>query len=158
MRVSPFTVAEESLSNSSRMRGLGGMERTAAPKGPNMFDSGPASKVAVNTQPYNNARMQEQGIVQNTTTAAQQSGADAVQMQRKLQLVEANVHNKAVEQRERTKASIMDLMGSPATLAMSNMSPPQIAKVRNDIAVGKAQAMGVNPDLIQNRLNEQAYG
>ena len=27
----------------------------AAPKGPNMFDGGAASKVQVNTQPYNNA-------------------------------------------------------------------------------------------------------
>ena len=56
MRVSPFTVAEESLGASSAMRGLGGMERTAAPKGPNMFDGGPASKVQVNTQPFNNNR------------------------------------------------------------------------------------------------------
>ena len=62
MRVSPFTVAEESLGASSAMHGLGGMERTAAPKGPNMFDGGPASKVTQNTQPYNNARMQQQGI------------------------------------------------------------------------------------------------
>ena len=48
----PFTVAEEALGDSSSMRGLGQMERTAAPKGPNMFDSGAASKVGVNSQPY----------------------------------------------------------------------------------------------------------
>ena len=158
MRTSPFTIAEESLSASSAMRGLGGMERTAAPKGPNMFDSGPASKVNQNTQPFNNARMQQQGILQNTASASQQAQSDAVQMQRKLQLVEDNAEYKAISQREETKSAIMDMMNTPATLAMSNMSPPQVAKMRNDIAVGKAQAMGINPALVQNQLSERSYG
>jgi uncharacterized protein YfcZ (UPF0381/DUF406 family) len=158
MQVSPFTVAEESLGASSAMHGLGGMERTAAPKGPNMFDSGAASKVRENTQPYNNARMQQQGILQNTTSAAQQAQSDAVQMQRKLQLVEDNAQYKAISQRETTKAAIMDMMNTPATLAMGNMSPPEQAKMRNDVAVGKAQSMGINPALVQNQLSERRYG
>ena len=158
MRVSPFTVAEESLGASSTMRGLGGMERTAAPKGPNMYDGGAASKVRENTQPSNNARMQQQGILQNTYSAAQQAQSDAVQMQRKLQLVEDNAEYKAIAQREETKAAIMDLMHTPATLAMGNMSPPELAKTRNDIAIGKAQAMGINPALVQNQLSERRYG
>ena len=158
MRVTPFTVAEESLGASSAMRGLGGMERTSAPKGPNMFDTGAASKVRENTQPYNNARMQEQGIMQNTSAAAQQAQSDAVQMQRKLQLVEDNAEYKATQLREETKSAIMELMDTPATLAMGNMSPPEQAKFRNDIAVGKAQAMGINPALVQNQLSERRYG
>ena len=123
-----------------------------------MFDSGPASKVTENTQPYNNARMQQQGILQNTTSAAQQAQSDAVQMQRKLQLVEDNAAYKAISQRENTKATIMDMMNTPATLAMGNMSPPEQAKMRNDVAVGKAQAMGINPALVQNQLSERRYG
>ena len=61
---SPYTIAEEMLGASSAQRGLTGMERTAAPKGPNMMDGGAASKVGVNTQPYNNSRLQEQNILQ----------------------------------------------------------------------------------------------
>ena len=53
------------------------MERTAAPKGPNM-DGGAASKVAVNSQPYNNQRLQEQNIQQNMTSGFPQAQADAV--------------------------------------------------------------------------------
>ena len=76
--LTPFTAAEETLGIASAQRGLGGMERTAAPKGPNMFDGGAASKVAVNSQPYNNARLQEQNILQNMTSALPQAQADAV--------------------------------------------------------------------------------
>jgi hypothetical protein len=50
------------------------------------------------------------------------------------------------------------MMNSPATLAMGNMSPPQMAAFRADIATGKAMAMGVNPDLVMNQVNEQRYG
>lgn len=152
MRVSPFTVAEESLGQSSMMRGFGGMERTAAPKGPNMFDSGPASKVTENTQPYNNARMQEQGIVQNTLSAVPQAESHAVQQSRKMGLVQDNSDYKANQFMEQRKEEVMSVLNTPATLAMGNMSPPEEAAFRNHIAVGKAQAMGVNPDLVQNQL------
>ena len=54
---SHYTVAEEMLGAASAQRGLGGMSRTAAPIGPNMMDGGAASKVGVNTQPYNNQRL-----------------------------------------------------------------------------------------------------
>lgn len=152
MRVSPFTVAEETLGQTSAMRGLGGMERTAAPKGPNMFDSGPASKVTENTQPYNNARMQEQGIMQNTAAAIPQAESNAVQQTRKMGLVQDNADYKANQFMEQRKEEVMSVMNTPATLAMGNMSPPETAAFRNHIAVGKAQAMGVNPDLVQNQL------
>ena len=66
MQGSPYTIAEETLGQASMMRGLGGMERTNAPKGPNMYDGGAASKVQLNTQPYNNERLQQQNIMQNT--------------------------------------------------------------------------------------------
>ena len=67
---SPYTVAEEMLSAASAQRNLGGMQRTAAPLGPNMYDSGPASKVGANTQPFNNNRLQQQNMMQNTTSEA----------------------------------------------------------------------------------------
>jgi hypothetical protein len=48
-------------------------------------------------------------------------------------------------------------MNAPATLAMGNMSPPELAKFRQDIATGKAMGMGVNPDIVQNQMQGQAY-
>ncbi len=95
MRVSPFTVAEESLRMSDAARGISGMDRTSAPMGPNMFDGGPASKVQANTQPYNNARMMEQNIEQNTAAAIPQAASSAVQQGRKMQLVGDNQEYKA---------------------------------------------------------------
>ena len=158
MQGSPFTVAEEALGQSSAMRGLGGMERTTAPKGPNMFDSGAASKVGVNSQPYNNERLLQQNILQNTVTAASQANADAVQQTRKAQLVQDNAEYKANQMLEGRKTEILTVLGAPATAAMGNMSPPEQAKFRQDIATGKAMAMGVNPDLIANEISVRRYG
>ena len=157
MRVSPYSVAEESLGASSAMRGLGGMERTAAPKGPNMFDGGPASKVTENTQPFNNARLMQQNIQQNTSAAIPQAASEAVQQGRKMQLVNDNQEYKANQLLEERKSEILSVMQAPATLAMGNMSPPDMAKFRQDIATSKAMAIGVNPDLVQNQVSEQRY-
>ena len=158
MRGTPFTVAEETLGESSAIRGLQGMERTSAPKGPNMFDSGASSKVGVNNQPFNNARMTEQNILQNTIPAATQANADAVNQTRKQQLVIDNAEYKANALAEQRKGEVMMVLGSPATLAMGNMSPPEEAAFRQDIATGKAMAMGINPDLVQNAVSARRYG
>jgi hypothetical protein len=123
-----------------------------------MFDSGPASKVSVNTQPFNNSRLMEQNIQQNTTAAIPQAGADAIQQERKMQLVGDNQEYKANQLLEERKSEILSVMQAPATLAMGNMSPPDMAKFRQDIATSKAMAMGINPDLIQNQVGEQRYG
>ena len=157
MRHSPFSIAEESLGASSAQRGLGGMQRTAAPLGPNAFDGGPASKPSENTQPFNNARLMQQNIQQNTVAAMPQAGAEAIQQTRKGTLVEANAEYKAEALLNERKSEILSVMNAPATLAMGNMSPPDMAKFRQDIATGKAMAMGVNPDLVQNNMSGQAY-
>ena len=157
-RMNPFTVAESSLGASSMQRRQGGMTRTSAPLGPNMFDSGPASKVQENTQDYNNARMMQQNIMQNTESAMTQAGANAVQGVRKQQLVMDNQEYKANALLEQRKGEILSVMNSPATLAMGNMSPPDAERFRSDIATGKAMTMGVNPDLVQNQVGEQRYG
>jgi hypothetical protein len=158
MRVSPFTVAEEALHNSDVARGITGMERTSAPMGPNMFDGGPASKVSENTQPFNNSRMQEQSIQQNTLTGMQQHNANAVQQVRKGNLVQDNAEYKANALLEERKGEILSVMNAPATLAMGNMSPPQAEKLRSDMAVSKAMAMGASPDLAQEAIATRRYG
>ena len=68
-----LTAAEETLAMSSAQRGLGGMQRTAAAPGPNMFDSGAASKVAINNQPANNRFHQQQSMMQNMSSAVPQA-------------------------------------------------------------------------------------
>ena len=158
MRRSPYTVAEETLGMSLAQQGQSGMERTSAPKGPNMMDSGPASKVQVNTQPFNNSRLQEQNVQQNMGSAMTQAAANAVQDTRKMGLVEDNKNYMANQMLEARKSEILSVMNAPATLAMGNMSPPDMAKFRQDIATGKAMAMGVNPDIVQNQMSSQMYG
>ena len=158
MRVSPFTVAEESLHVSDAARGIPGMERTSAPLGPNMFDGGPASKVTENTQMFNNARMQGQSIQQNTMSGMQQANANAVQEVRKGNLVNDNAAYKANSMMEQRKSEILSVMNAPATLAMGNMSPPQMEKFRSDIATSKAISMGANPDLAQEAVSTRRYG
>ena len=153
----PFTVAEETLAASSAQRGLGGMERTAAPKGPNMFDSGAASKVGVNTQPYNNQVFEQQSVQQNVTSAIPQASSNAVQKTRKEQLVGANAEYKAEQFKQEHVQTMMSVMNTPATLALGNMNPPEAAKFRNDIATSKAMAMGINPDIVQSQVQGNAY-
>ena len=154
MRISPFSVAEESLGQSSAMRGLQGMQRTAAPMGPNMMDSGPASKVAENTQGFNNARMQQQNILQNTVAAAPQAGADAKQQMNKQILVGANAEQAFLRDRMKEVTSVMD---TPALDTMGGMSDTESAAFRQNIATGKAMGMGVNPDIVLNNMQGQGY-
>ena len=96
--------------------------------------------------------------MQNTGSAVAQAQSDAVQQTRKLGLVEDNANYKANQMLEERKSEILSVMQAPATLAMGNMSPPQVEQFRSDIATGKAMAMGVNPDLVQNQIGEQRYG
>lgn len=148
---SPYTVAEEMLGAASAQRNLGAMQRTAAPMGPNMYDSGPASKVGANTQPFNNGRMREQSILQNTGTASSQAAVDAVNDVRKQQLVMDNAEYSA-NFAESRKGEVMAALGSPATQMIGSMTPIESEAFRHNIATGKAQAMGMNPDLIQNAV------
>ena len=154
MRISPFSVAEESLGQSSHMRGLDGMQRTAAPLGPNMMDSGPASKVGENTQGFNNNRMQQQNILQNTVAAAPQAGADAKQQMNKQLLVESNAEQTFLRDRLKEVTSVMD---TPALDTMGGMSDTEGAAFRQNIATGKAMGMGVNPDIVLNNMQGQQY-
>ena len=113
MHGSPFTIAEETLGASSAAHGLGGMARTAAPKGPNMYDTGAASKVQMNTQPYNNQRLQQQNILQNVESAAPQANSNAVQQMRKQQLVQDNAEYKANAFAEQRKSEVLSVLRCP---------------------------------------------
>ena len=86
---------------SSMGRGQGGMQRTSAPLGPNMYDQGAASKVGVNTQPYNNERLLQQNVLQNTTAAAPQANANAVSKLVKVSLLRTTLSTRQIEFKNR---------------------------------------------------------
>ena len=148
----PYSVAEMMLPQSSSMRGLDGMNRTSAPPGPNAYDGGGSSKPSVNTQPYNNERLAAQNMMVRQEDALPQAQSANVQAFRKQNLVQANDEYKDVTFRERRKAEVMEVLGSPATQYMSQMDDIEHKAVRNSIATGKAMAIGANPDLVQNQM------
>ena len=140
------------LPQSSSMRGLQGMNRTAAPPGPNSYDQGGASKAGVNTQPYNNERLAAQNMMIRQGDAVSQAQASAVDSTKKQQLLQDNQEYKDVAFREQRKAEVMEVLGSPATQYMSNMGDVEGSAFRNNIAISKAMAVGINPDLAQNQM------
>ena len=148
----PYSVAEMMLPQSSSMRGLDGMNRTSAPPGPNAYDGGGSSKPSVNTQPYNNERLAAQNMMVRQEDALPQAQSANVQAFRKQNLVQANDEYKDVNFRERRKAEVMEVLGSPATQYMSQMDDIEHKAVRNSIATGKAMSVGMNPDLVQNQM------
>ena len=115
----PYSVAEMMLPQSSGMRGLDGMNRTAAPPGPNAYDQGGSSKPSGNTQPYNNERLAQQNMMVRQSDALPQAQSANVQGFRKEQLVGANEEYKAASFANERKAEVMEVLGSPATQYMS---------------------------------------
>ena len=81
-----------------------------------------------------------------------QAEANAVQGVRKQQLVSDNEEFKRASFANERKAEVMEVLGSPATQYMSQMSDVEGEAVRNSIATGKAMAVGMNPDLAQNQM------
>jgi hypothetical protein len=148
----PFSVAEHTLHQSNAMRGLQGMDRTSAPMGPNAFDQGGSSKPSVNTQPFNNERLAAQNMMVRQSDALSQAQSAGLQGQRKEQLVAANQEYKAAEFANERKAEVMEVLGSPATQYMSQMGDVEGQALRNNIATGRAMAIGANPDLAQNQM------
>lgn len=149
---SPFNVSEMMLPQSTAMRGAGGMNRTAAPPGPNSYDRGPASKAGVNTQPYNNERLAAQNMMIRQGDAVSQGQAAAVDSVKKQQLLADNQEYKAASFANERKSEVMEVLGSPATQYMAQMDDVEGTAFRNNIAISKAMSIGANPDLAQNML------
>mgnify|MGYP001347828123 CR=1 FL=1 len=156
---SPYPVAQEMLGMSSSARGLQAMN-SPVPMGPNRYDSGGASKVEVNTQPYNNERFYEQNIMQNTLSAAPQAASGAMGNVRSQTAASTDAEQKAqnlVTQRM-SEALYANQSGTALMRLNSVMQSPEKGKFLNDIAVGKAMAQGLNPDLGQEVAQARQYG
>ena len=157
--MNPYSVAQETLGLSSMQRGLGGMTSPVRP-GPNAYDQGGASKPSVNTQPFNNQRLAEQNILQNTGSAATQAGANA-QGQVRSQVAQASdAESKAqIFAAERlSEALYANQSGSAMMKLNSVMQSPDKNKFLNDIAVGKAVSAGMSPDLGAEVAQARQYG
>jgi len=148
----PYSVAEQMLPQSNSMRGLDGMNRTSAPMGANAFDGGGSSKPSVNSQPFNNERLAGQNMMIRQGDAVSQAQSAGKQEFNKQQLVQANNDYKAAEFANERKAEVMEVLGSPATQYMSQMGDVEGEALRNNIATGRAMAVGANPDLAQNQM------
>jgi len=151
----PLATSRETLGLSSTMRGLGGLERTAARKGTNAEDLGLTSKPGENPQPERNALMQDQSLRQNYATAVSGAKTAAAQETNKEFLLATNKDVASKRFMQQRLAEVAMVQGSPAIKAMSQMNGPEIAKVRNDALITSAQ--GVSPELMQNALESAQY-
>ena len=126
-----------------------GMARTSAPPGPNMIDGGAVSKPFLNSQPEVNAVMTGQNIGQNAITAGQQVNSNT---RRALEVQRDNVTDQEVAAQQYARERIAEtLYANDAGSAMMKLNSvaqsPDKAKLMNDLAVSKAMAAGVSPDL-----------
>ena len=156
---SPYSIAQETLGMSSMQRGLGGMTSPVRP-GPNAYDQGGASKPSVNTQPFNNQRLAEQNMLQNVGSASPQAGANAMGQARSQTAAQSDQEAKAQQFAATRMSEALYANDSGTALMRFNavMQSPDKAKFLNDIAVGKAMAAGMSPDLGGEVATARQYG
>ena len=159
MMTSPIPVSREMLGMNSASRGLQGMI-SPVPEIDNAMDRGGASKVAVNTQPFNNQRFQEQNILQNTLSAAPQAATNAAGQIRTQNAAMTDQEAKAQQFASSRMSEALYANQSGTALMRLNavMQSPERSKFLNDIATGKAMAQGLNPDLGQEVAQARQYG
>ena len=156
--MNPYTVAEETLGQSSMQRGLPGMVSRVQP-GPNMFDQGASSKPGVNSQISNNERLRGQEMSRNIESAAPQANVGAARDFAKGQLGIANADSEAQRfaAQRMSEALYANDSGTALMTLNAKMQSPDKDKFLNDIATGKAMAAGLNPDLGQEAAAKARY-
>ena len=156
---SPFQVSEQMLGAASQGRNLQGMVSPVRP-GPNAYDQGGASKPAVNTQPYNNERLALQNAAQNVMSSGPQQVANAMGRSRAAgaEQTDSQAKAQAFAAQRMSEALFANESGSALMRLNAVMQGPDKAKFENDIATGKAMAMGINPDLGSAEASARQYG
>ena len=134
------------------------MDQELAPGGPNMFDSGPDSKL-INSQPSRNSVYQQQTITQRAQDAIAGQQSAGTQFVR-------NESNKQSDQDYRTqefanqyKAMVLkaNSMGDKMLAVDAQMRSPEGEAFRNDIMVNKALGTGQHQDLGQYASESGRY-
>ena len=156
--MNPYTVAEETLGQSSMQRGLPGMVSRVQP-GPNMFDQGATSKPGVNSQISNNERLRGQEMSRNIESAAPQANVGAARAVNKQTIEQSDAESKAQSFASQRMSEVLYANDSGTALMRLNstMQSPDKDKFLNDIATGKALAAGLNPDLGQEAAAKARY-
>ena len=156
---SPYSIAQETLVMSDRMRGIPGMTSPVRP-GPNAYDQGGASKPSVNTQPFNNQRLAEQNQLQNIGSAAPQAAANAMGQVRSQTAQGADAEAKAqmFAAERMSEALFANESGAALMKINSIMQGPEKNKFLHEVAIGKATAAGLSPDLGGEVATARQYG
>ena len=156
---SPYQISEQMLGAASAGRDLQGMV-SPVPPGPNAYDLGPASKAAAEPQEFNNARLAMQNAGQNLISSSPQQIANATGQVRANSAEDTNAKMKAQQMVSQRMSEALYANESGSALMRLNavMQGPDRAKFVNDIATGRAMAMGMDPSLAANQASAMQYG
>ena len=155
---SPYSIAQETLVMSDRMRGIPGMTSPVRP-GPNAYDQGGASKPSVNTQPYNNERLAQQFQQSNIETAGPQSAANAMGKVRSDIAASSDSESKAqLMLNERMSQALYANQSGSALMKMNSImqSPEKAKSFRDGITIAQMTA-DINPDLLDAQGQANQY-
>ena len=163
--LNPASVAQSTLGQSSRARGLGAMQsRTEAPEGlTNAMDGGGMSKPTVNPQASMKYMQETQGLQQNVGTNMAQQAVGAVQQMREGMNAQSTKDYEAQRFLNTTLTNqIEDQGGGEALMKMGAITQsPAKNQFLGDLAAGASQAEALsgnpnlNSDLAQFRGEEQ---
>jgi hypothetical protein len=158
-RTNYIPIAQESLGISSIDRGIGGLNSPVLPGSNGLLD-GATNAGATNVQAYSNQRLAEQNMLQNIGSAAPQAAANAMGQVRKETAVLSDQEVKAQQfATERMSEALYANQSGTALMKINAlMQSPEKAKFMNDIAMGKALAEGMNPDLGAEVASARQYG
>ena len=156
--MNPYTVAEQTLGQSSMQRGLPGMVSKVQP-GPNMFDQGATSKPSVNSQISNNERLRGQEMSRNIESAAPQANVNAARNVNKQAIQQSDFESKEQAFAAQRMSEVLYANDSGTALMTLNakMQSPEKDQFLNHIAIGKAAAAGLSPDLAQESAQKARY-
>jgi len=140
--------ANEQMAQSMIARGQEPMGRELTLGGPQALHD-PLSNPAVNRQPQAEMQYAGQQVQQNTTTQAIGATAGMMGQVRKAQAEESDANTKAQQFMNTRLSEAMFANESGSRMMQLNgiMNSPERAGFLNDIALGKAQTVGANPEL-----------
>ena len=147
-------LSDEQMRQSMVARGQGPMTRELSPAGPQaMFD--PLSSPAVNRQPQAEMQYAGQQVQQNMETKGIGDTAAMLGQVRKAEAEQSDAGAKAqmFMNTRLSEAMMANESGSKLMQLNGVLNSPERASFLNDIALGKAQAVGVNPEMGSEAAN-----
>ena len=144
----------EQMRQSMVARGQGAMGRELTPEGPQaMFD--PLSSPAVNRQPQAEMQYAGQQVQQNMETKGIGDTAAMLGQVRKTEAQQSNAQEFMNRRIAEANVANLERTGSSSRLLEVNakLNGPGRAQLLNDLALGKAQTIGANPEMAAEFAN-----